>query len=103
MTLEQTLHKMADTILALDEASMVHLLDKYKKQMENPEISRNWERAVIVFFIINAVRAKNQLLNEQILHLQQKPPESPSPPVKKKPNLRLVQPDDSDMDGRTTI
>jgi len=104
MTLEETLHKMADTILALDEASMVHLLDKYRTKMEKLEISRDWERAVIVFFIINAVRAKNQLLNEQILRMQGTPPDpSTSPPEKKKPNLRLIQPDEKSMDDRDRV
>ena len=103
MTLEATLQKMADTILGLDEASLVHLLDKYRTRMENLEISRDWERAVIVFFIINAVRAKNQLINEQILQMQDKPPDTRTRPVKKKPKLRLVRPDDAGMDGRKHV
>ena len=90
--LEKTLNRMADTILGLDEASLANLWEKYRNRMEQIDISRDWERSVIVFFIINAVRAKNQLLNEQILRLQNRKPEPPVKPARKKPKLRLVEP-----------
>ncbi|MDD5170200.1 MAG: hypothetical protein PHN75_15395, partial [Syntrophales bacterium] len=67
--LEQTLNKMADVILHLDEASLVSLWEKYRARMEQVDINTDWEKSVIIFFIINAVRSKNQLLNDHILGL----------------------------------
>ena len=92
--LEQTLNKIAEQILGFDEASLVSLWDRYRQRMEKVEISRDWERSVIVFFIINAVRAKNQIFNEAILSLQNKEPASPTRPQKPKSHLRLIKTDE---------
>lgn len=96
--LEQTLNRMAETILHLDEASLVALWDKYRRRVERVEVSREWERAVIVYFMINAVRAKNQALNEKILadrrQQPRKEPSSPSPspaPKRTRPHLTLIK------------
>jgi len=89
--LESSLDKLAQQILSLDEASLASLWGKYKTRMENFEPSKEWEKAVIVFFIINAVRAKNEIFNEQIIR-QQKP--GPIPVAKGKkgnPKLRLIR------------
>lgn len=83
--IEDVLLKMADRIARLDEASLVSLWNKYRERVENVELSRDWEKAVIVFFIINAVRAKNEILNE---HIQEKN----RSPQEKKPKLRLIKP-----------
>ncbi len=86
--LESALEKMAETILGLDEPSLTTLLEKYKKRMERFEPSKTWEKAVIIFFIINAVRAKNHIFNEQILR---QPETEPEKKPRKKPNLKLVK------------
>jgi hypothetical protein len=92
--LDHTLEKMAEKILGFDEASLTSLWEKYKRKMEHFEVSREWEKAVIVFFIINAVRAKNHIFNEQIQKMHEsKPPQETMPPQKGKPNLKLVKPD----------
>lgn len=91
--LEDTLNRMAEKILHMDEASLANLLDKYRQRVENVEISQEWERAVIVFFLINAVKAKNQKLNEHILKMQNTSPTPPIKPPKSKPALRLVKSD----------
>jgi hypothetical protein len=65
--IETSLHKLAEHILGLDEASLTSLWKKYKERTENFEMSREWEKSVIIFFIINAVRAKNQMFNEQVI------------------------------------
>jgi len=91
--IEATLNKLAEHILGLDEASLVSLWQKYKAQTENFEISREWEKAIIIFFIINAVRAKNQMFNEDILKRQQpqnEPEQAPKQP-RGKPDLRRVK------------
>jgi hypothetical protein len=57
--------------------------------MERFEPTKEWEKAVIVFFIINAVRAKNHIFNEQILRQPEATPGKKQ--QKKKPDLRLVK------------
>jgi hypothetical protein len=87
--LESTLERMAEKILGLDEASLASLWSKYKERMDQFDTSREWEKAVIVFFIINAVRAKNQIFNERILRM--KDGREPRKPVKPKPDLKRVK------------
>jgi hypothetical protein len=87
--LESSLDKMAQQILSLDEASLASLWGKYKTRMEHFEPSKEWEKAVIIFFIINAVRAKNQIFNEQIIQKQTPRPERPA--TKRKPKLHLIK------------
>ena len=65
--LEKTLENIAERILALDEASLTELLPRYKKRMETFEATDEWEKAVIIFFLINAVRVKNSIFNENIV------------------------------------
>lgn len=78
---EKSLEKIAEQILSLDEASLAGLWDTYKDKMENFNTSREWEKSVIIFFIINAVRVKNKIFNEQVMQSsheaatpQKKPP-----------------------------
>jgi len=87
--LESALDKLAEKILSLDEASLTSLWEKYKDRMERFEPSREWEKAVIIFFIINAVRAKNHIFNEQLLRQPATGPDKKQ--QKKKPDLRLVK------------
>ncbi|MCX7817220.1 MAG: hypothetical protein N2317_06900 [Syntrophales bacterium] len=90
--IEDTLERIAEKILALDEASLVALLDKYRHRMEQFDVSREWERSVIIFFIINAVRAKNQIFNEQILKsVEKKELSRKKSDIKGKPALRLIK------------
>ena len=88
--LESALDKMAESILSLDEASLTSLWEKYKTKMEHFETTKEWEKSVIIFFIINAVRAKNHIFNENILGLQNRQ-DKPQKPPKKKPDLKLVK------------
>lgn len=91
--IEATLNKLAEHILGLDEASLASLWQKYKARTENFEISKEWEKAVIIFFIINAVRAKNHMFNEEILKRQQ-PQAEPERTTRRplgKPDLRRVK------------
>jgi hypothetical protein len=91
--LEATLHKLAEHVLSLDEASLTSLWEKYKTRIEHFEVSKEWEKSVIIFFMINAVRAKNQMFNEQILKLQNRSaePEKTTRPPRGKPDLRRVK------------
>ena len=88
--LESALDKMAENILSLDEASLTTLWEKYKTKMEHFETTKEWEKSVIIFFIINAVRVKNHIFNENMLEIQKKHAKPDKPP-KKKPDLKLVK------------
>ncbi len=90
--LESSLDKLAEKILGLDEASLTSLLEKYKARMEHFDTSREWEKAVIIYFIINSVRAKNHIFNEKLLELKKNQGKMPVKPLKRvKPDLRLVK------------
>ncbi len=65
--MERALEKLAEQILSFDEASLVHLREKYRLRIENFDGTRDWEKSVIIFCIINAVSMKNALFNENIL------------------------------------
>jgi len=88
--LESALDKMAENILSLDEASLTTLWEKYKTKMEQFEKTKEWEKSVIIFFIINAVRVKNHIFNENMLEVLKKHEKQDKPP-KKKPDLKLVK------------
>lgn len=68
--LEKALENIAEKILNLDEASLSTLWEKYRQRMESFDTSREWEKAVIIFFIINAVRVKNHIFNDQVTQNQ---------------------------------
>jgi hypothetical protein len=90
-TIENSLDKIAENILYLDEASLDILWDKYKSKMEQFSFTPEWEKSVIIFSIINAVRVKNIIFNEQILNRQSAAEtEAPKRP-QGKPNLKLVK------------
>jgi len=85
--LEKTLDHIAEWILGLDEASLTELLPVYKKRMDHFEATREWEKSVLIFFLINAVRVKNALFNESVL----KQTEEDKPKSKKDGPLKLVK------------
>ncbi|SKA79606.1 hypothetical protein [Desulfobaculum bizertense] len=61
--MDKALSKMARQLLAYDEASLTSLWDKYAKKVEAYEPTQQWEEAVIILSMIQAVRFKNQLFN----------------------------------------
>jgi len=65
--MEKALQKLSEQILAFDEASLSSLREKYRQRIEQFDGSRDWERAVIIYSIINAVSLKNNLFNENVL------------------------------------
>jgi len=79
--IEKTLEEIAEKILALDEASLTTLWEKYKAKLEHFETTREWERAVIIFFIINSVKVKNDIFNKQIIDRQNEAPKSEKAPL----------------------
>ena len=90
-SLENSLNKIAENILHLDEASLTSLWDKYKQKMEQFSTSPEWEKAIIIFSIINAVRAKNAIFNEKLLNNKATKKTAPPERPKDKPYLKLVK------------
>ena len=88
--LEKTLNKIAENILHFDEASLTSLWAQYKNKVENFSPSDEWEKAVIIFSIINAVRAKNAIFNENLLH-RKSSAKAKNKKKKTKPYLTLVK------------
>lgn len=70
--IEKTLSQIAERIVSLDEASLTNLLPRYRKIMEEFEPTKEWEKAVIIFFLINSVRVKNTLFNENVMKGEKK-------------------------------
>lgn len=78
--MRKALDRLAEQILSFDEASLTSLLDEYRRRMDNFEPTREWERAVIIFFIINSMRVKNLMFNENIVKRSNPPGAEPEPP-----------------------
>ena len=66
MGIEEALQNLADRVLDFDEASLVQLQEKYLKKVSEFAPSRDWEKAIVVYFMINSVRVKNRIFNERI-------------------------------------
>jgi hypothetical protein len=83
--LEQALDKIAEQIIALDEASLTQLRKRYLDRLFNFEPTKEWEKAVIIYFLINGVIAKNNLFNQHVTAGQtgetEKGPDQPGPKV----------------------
>jgi hypothetical protein len=77
--MEKVLEKLAEQLLAYDEASLANLREKYRLRIEQFDGTKDWEKAVIVYCMINAVSLKNTLFNENMLK-KKKGKEKPSPP-----------------------
>ncbi len=52
---------LAEQVLELDQATLKKLLPEIQARMEQADGTPEWERAVVAFFMINAVRAKDHL------------------------------------------
>lgn len=90
--IEKTLENIAEKILALDEASLSSLWEKYKTRMEQFDTTREWEKAAIIFFIINSVRVKNDIFNKQVVSRQEEKTGSGKPfPDVPHPHLKRIK------------
>ena len=89
--MEKALEKLAEQILSFDEASLVHMREKYRLRIEHFDGSKDWERAVIVYYIINAVSMKNSLFNENVLRRQKEKGKGLSSPSKGRPGLKRIK------------
>jgi hypothetical protein len=86
--MEKALEKLAEQILSFDEASLANLRERYRSRIERFDGSKDWEKAVIIYCIINAVSMKNTLFNENVLR-QKKGKEGKL--TKRHPDLKRVK------------
>jgi hypothetical protein len=89
--MEKALDKLAEQILGFDEASLAHLRERYRLRIENFDGTRDWERAVIIYCIINAVSMKNALFNENVVKQKGGKGEKPKPRGRIHPDLKLIK------------
>ncbi len=83
MGIEDALLGLADRVLDFDEASLAQLQEKYLKKVSEFSPTREWERAIVVYFLINSVRVKNKIFNEKV--------KGPRPPEPNKPSRNLLK------------
>jgi hypothetical protein len=76
--MEKALEKLAEQILSFDEASLVNLREKYRLRIEHFDGIKDWEKAVMIYCIINAVSLKNSLFNENVLRRKKEKEKDPS-------------------------
>lgn len=81
--MKEMLDHLADQILDLDGTELIELLPEMQARMEDCDLSRDWERSVITFFLINGVRFKCSLASKH--------KDIECPPLKERPRLRLVK------------
>jgi len=86
--MEKALERLAEQILYFDEASLANLREKYRLKMEHFDGTKDWEKAVIIYCIINAVSLKNTLFNENLLKRKK---EKEGKPSKSPPRLKRVK------------
>ena len=89
--MEKALDRLAEQILGFDEASLAHLREKYRLRIEHFDGTRDWERAVIIYCIINAVSMKNALFNENVAKQKMGRGEKPSPRSRIRPGLKRIK------------
>ncbi len=82
--MKDMLDHLADQILDLDGSELNEFLPEMQARMENCDLSPEWERSVITFFLINAVRYKcSQASKYQQIECPRAPGE--------RPHLRVVK------------
>ncbi len=89
--MEKGLERLAEQILGFDEASLASLREKYRLRIENFDGTKDWEKAVIIYCIINAVSMKNALFNENVLRQKTGNAEKSSRPGRTPPSLKRVK------------
>lgn len=63
--MEQQLRKLARQLDSFDEASLMHLWERYAAIVSHFEPTKRWEEAALVLGLIQAKRWKNQLFNQE--------------------------------------
>lgn len=96
--IEDLLSKIAKQLMALNEETLTALLPKYKERMIDFAPTKEWEEAVLIYFMINGLRVKNTQFNEKIKDYAAIPDEGLSG-HHIRPRLRLVPGEAGDEEG----
>jgi hypothetical protein len=86
--MEKALERLAEQILSFDEASLSNLREKFRLKIEHFDGSKDWEKSVIIYCIINALSLKNTLFNENVMKRKR---EKGGKPTKGHPSLKRVK------------
>lgn len=62
--MQDMLDQLADQILDMDAQELKALLPQIQARMDQLDHTREWERSVVAFFIINALRVKDNLAEQ---------------------------------------
>ena len=89
--MEKALERLAEQVLSFDEASLANLRERYRLKIEHFDGTKDWEKAVIIYCIINAVSMKNALFNENVLKRMKGKGEKPLRPGRSRPALKRVK------------
>lgn len=89
--MEKALEKLAEQLLCFDEASLVSLREKYRSRIEHFDGTKDWEKAVIIYCMINAVSMKNTLFNENVLKREKEKEGKSFQPPRSRPNLKPIK------------
>lgn len=63
--MEKMLQRLASQLAAYDEASLLSLWDKYYREVETFQPTKEWEESALILCMLQAVRWKNQLFNSK--------------------------------------
>ena len=63
--MEKMLQRIASQLAEYDEASLLSLWDKYHREVQTFQPTRQWEESVLILCLLQAVRWKNQLFNSK--------------------------------------
>jgi len=91
LSMEKALEKLAEQILHFDEASLAHLREKYRMKIEHFDGTKDWEKSVIIYCIINAVSMKNGLFNQNLLRREEGKKERPPHGPRRPPDLKRIK------------
>ncbi len=89
--MEKALERLAEQILSFDEASLASLRERYRLRIENFDGTKEWEKAVIIYYVINGVSMKNALFNENVLKRRKGKEKKLSSQVRSRPDLKRVK------------
>ncbi len=89
--MEKALEKLAEQILSFDEASLATLREKYRLRIEQFDGTKEWDKAVIVYCIINAVSMKNGLFNQNLLRREEGKKERSPRTTRRSPDLKRIK------------
>ena len=57
--MKEIIDHLSDQFLELESCDVIELLPEIQQRMENCDNTKEWERSVVSFFLINALRFKD--------------------------------------------